>query len=95
MEQNKWKVEIKASNMEKIEKHQDYIYLKKRKNKKPKEIFIFIKNLIRNKNHVNLLDVGCADGELLGYLDNFFNKSNFFGLDYSSKLISEAKKKSY
>ena len=79
--------------MEKIEKHQDYIYLKKRKNKKPKEIFIFIKNLIRNKNHVNLLDVGCADGELLGYLDNFFNKSNFFGLDYSSKLISEAKKK--
>ena len=31
MEQNKWKVEIKASNMEKIEKHQDYIYLKKEK----------------------------------------------------------------
>ena len=42
MEQNKWKVEIKASNMEN-RKHQDYIYLKKKKIKNQKKYLSSLK----------------------------------------------------
>ena len=42
-------------------KHQDYIYLKKVK--KPKENFIFLKNIIiknKKKNNLSILDHGCC-----------------------------------
>lgn len=77
-----------------IKKHQDYIYLKEDYIKKPKQTFVFLKNLIKIKNKKTyLLDLGCAKGEFIFYLKNKFkNKIHLTGLDYSPKLISEAKK---
>ncbi len=74
-------------------KHQDYIYLKENYIKKPKETFVFLSKLIKsNKNKISLLDLGCAKGEFLFYLEkNFKGKIELMGVDYSSKLIKEAK----
>lgn len=74
-------------------KHQDYIYLKKVK--KPKENFIFLKNIIiknKKKNNLSILDHGCAAGEWLHYLDKEIKNSDFTGVDYSQQLINLAKK---
>lgn len=75
------------------EKHQDYIYLKENYYDNPKEIFIFLGKLIDKcslKN--NILDIGCARGEFLYYLNKIFTETKFTGIDYSKNLIDEAKK---
>ena len=74
------------------EKHQDYIYIKENYIKKPKETFIFLSKLIKTKKHkVSLLDLGCAKGEFLFYIEKKFKgKIDLTGVDYSPKLIREA-----
>ena len=59
-------------------KHQDYIYLKKYK--KPKENFIFLKNIVLNfkkKNKISILDMGCATGDWLFYLDTILKRTTY------------------
>lgn len=75
-------------------KHQDYIYLKKYK--KPKENFVFLKDIVLNfkpKSKISILDMGCAAGDWFYYLDTVFKDCSFVGVDYSESLIAEAKKK--
>lgn len=75
------------------QKHQDYIYLKENYYENPKEIFIFLGNLINNcSNKNNILDIGCAKGEFIYYLNKILKNSKFTGIDYSQNLINEANK---
>ena len=75
----------------------DEIYLKSNRYKKPKESFkllykILKKKLSNNKNY-RLLDVGCANGELLFFLHQKFSNIEFCGIDVRNDLIKLAKKK--
>lgn len=74
-------------------KHQDYIYLNENYYKDPKETFFFITEII-TKNYLkpSVLDLGCARGEFLYYLKKNIDYECLVGVDYSDKLITEAKK---
>lgn len=82
--------------MEKIRIH-DKFYLKSNRYNKPKECFKLLKNILKkrlkkNKTY-NLLDIGCANGELIYYLNKNFKNINFHGVDVRTDLINLAKKK--
>ena len=82
--------------MKKIRDH-DKIYLKSNRYKKPKEAFkllyrILKKRLSKTKNY-ELLDVGCANGELLFFLNEKFSNIKFYGVDIRNDLIKLARKK--
>ena len=49
-----------------------------------------ILNFIPNRENVNILDIGCGNGKLLGYLREKTN-CNIYGFDYSKKAIRTAK----
>lgn len=75
------------------EKHQDYIYINEDYYKDPKETFSFISKIISDSHHIpSVLDLGCARGEFLYYLKNNIKYKQLVGIDYSDKLINEAKK---
>ena len=76
-------------------KHQDYIYIYKKKFK-PKENFKFLLNIIKKKfkKNIKVLDLGCAAGDWLYFIrDKFIGNNYFEGVDYSKPLILDAKKK--
>ena len=84
------------TSIKKIRLH-DKIYLKSNRYKKPKEISkllykILKKRLSKTKNY-KLLEVGCANGELLFFLDQKFSNIEFCGVDIRRDLIKLAKKK--
>lgn len=75
----------------------DKLYLKSNRYNKPKEAFkllykILKKKLSKKKNY-ELLDVGCANGELLFFLHQKFNNIKYSGVDIRRDLIELAKKK--
>ena len=82
---------FKMENYENIHHYVDNDY------EKPKEMFIFLGNLIeescKEKTNINILDVGCAKGDFLYFLKNRLsaNKPNLFGVDFSQMLINIAK----
>ncbi len=82
--------------MEKIRIH-DKLYLKSNRYNKPKECFKLLKNILKKRLKKNktydLLDIGCANGELLYYLNKNFKNINFHGVDVRIDLINLAKKK--
>ena len=53
---------------------------------------IIIKNYKKNKK-INIIDLGCADGKFLEFLDKKLNFDKIVGIDFDKKLIKEAKKK--
>ena len=55
---------------------------------------IIIKNYKKKKN-INLIDLGCADGKFLKFLDTKLNLNEITGIDFDNKLIKEAKKISF
>ena len=71
--------------------HDDEIYVRKNLNYEPKEYFKKLLKLFKNENFSNLLDIGCANGELLNYLSEHIKNSSFHGVDISKKLIENAK----
>ena len=79
-------------------KNQHYkneIYLSRNKYFRPKENFVMlIKLLEKEKKNINfsLLDVGCANGELLYNIKKKFNESNLTGIDVDQSLLDKAKK---
>lgn len=82
--------------MKKIRDH-DKFYLKSNRYNKPKECFKLLKNILKKRLKKNstydLLDIGCANGELLFYLNKKFKNINFHGADVRTDLINLAKKK--
>ena len=57
------------------------------------ERFVFFKEIAGKylEKGGDFLDIGCAKGELIWYLKDFFSKLRFTGIDISGKLISLAK----
>ena len=81
----------------KIARLHDKIYLKENRYKKPLEKFILLVKLLKKytdkRSKYSLLDVGCANGELLYNLDKYFKNVNLTGIDIRKDLIIKAKKK--
>lgn len=82
--------------MKKIRDH-DKLYLKSNRYEKAKEankllLKILKKKISKNKQY-NLLDIGCANGELLYFLRKKLSNIKLFGVDIRSDLIRLAKEK--
>ena len=92
MEKRERKIQVEETNMG-IKKSQDYIYQVKNHHSKPKKHFVDKKNIIKKffKKKISLLDVGCASGDLISYFDSINLIKDATGIDYSQRLISEAK----
>ena len=77
----------------------DHIYLKSNRYNKPKEKFKFLYNILKRKILINksydLLDIGCANGELIYFLKKKFNNINFSGACIRNDLLEIAKKKKF
>ena len=70
------------------------IYSKKNRYLTPKENFLKLVKLIRKdkpKYNFSLLDVGCANGELLFNLYKQFKSTNLTGIDVDEKLLRKAR----
>lgn len=70
------------------------IYIKRSKYFKPKENFTALIKLItkdKPKSNFSLLDVGCANGELLFNLQKKFKNANLTGIDVDQKVLKKAK----
>ena len=83
--------------MKKIIRTHDDFYLKDKRKEKTKEYFKFLykilnKNTKINSKNTNIIDIGCATGELIYYLKKKFKNANFYGLDVHPKLLDYAKK---
>jgi cyclopropane fatty-acyl-phospholipid synthase-like methyltransferase len=82
--------------MNKIRTH-DKLYLKSNRFNKPKEYFKLLEKILKKKlaknREYNLLDIGCANGELIHFLNNKFNNLKFSGMDIRKDLTDLAKKK--
>ena len=79
----------------KTEHYKNEIYLKRSRYSSPKENFkTLIKLLKKEKQNKNfsLLDIGCANGELLFNIKKNFKKSNLMGIDVDQSLLNKAKK---
>ena len=55
---------------------------------------IIIRNY-KNKKNINIIDLGCADGKFLQFLDTKLNLNKIVGIDFDKKLINQAKKKNF
>ena len=74
----------------------DKLYLKSNLYKKPKENFKFLQKILKKrlskKKKYKVIDIGCANGELLYFLKNKNKNFDLTGLDIRNDLISKAKK---
>lgn len=74
----------------------DAIYLSEDRRDQPKAIFVQIANflnLLGETSGKNCLDIGCATGDLLHYLNKCFPNMKLFGMDISTKMIEVAKER--
>ena len=72
------------------------VYANKNRYLKPKEIFIHLIKILKKEKlnkKLSVIDIGCANGELLYNLFKNFKDLNLTGLDVDKKLIQKAKKK--
>ena len=82
--------------MKKISRLHDKLYLKENRYQKPKDFFKYIdkvisKNIKKNKKY-EILDAGCAAGELLYLLEKKYKNFNLSGCDIRSDLLKKARK---
>ena len=61
------------------------LYFKKIKNE--------ILKSFSSKEKISVLDVGCANGDLINYLDHFFDNFNYVGIEKSKVLYQRTKKR--
>jgi ubiquinone/menaquinone biosynthesis C-methylase UbiE len=80
----------------KIVRLHDTLYLKENRYKKPKECFKMLIRLLKKKINkkikYKLIDIGCANGELIFNLEKNFKNVEITGLDIRKDLINKAKK---
>jgi len=84
--------------MKKAERVSDEaIYLKKERHDEPKELFkklsSIISEFVDHEDEICMLDVGCASGELVYYLETQFPNVNYYGIDVSDDMLNLAKRK--
>jgi 2-polyprenyl-3-methyl-5-hydroxy-6-metoxy-1,4-benzoquinol methylase len=82
--------------MKKISRLHDELYLKENRYQKPKDFFKYIdkvvsKNIKKNKKY-DILDAGCAAGELLYLLEKKYKNFNLSGCDIRDDLLKKARK---
>ena len=60
----------------------DKFYLKENRKLKPKEYFKFIVNNLKfSLNNKSAIDIGCATGDFLYYLQTCYPKASLYGAD--------------
>jgi 2-polyprenyl-3-methyl-5-hydroxy-6-metoxy-1,4-benzoquinol methylase len=81
----------------KVKRVHDDLYLQEKRYEKTKESFHKLINILKKKKLLNpkILDVGCANGELIYNLNKQLKYSRITGYDIHSKLLSVCKKKFY
>ena len=81
--------------MKKTIRLHDHIYNKLNRYNKTKNINKLILKIIKKnyKKNQNIIDIGCANGELLYYLNKNLKKVNLAGIDIRKDLINKAKNK--
>lgn len=82
----------------KIKRLHDKLYLESNRYTKPKESSKMLLKILKKKkfksNKIKILDIGCANGELIYYLKkNLNNKVEFYGFDIRNDLLKKAQKK--
>lgn len=86
---------LKEQNLTVIRNH-DKMYLSENRKHQPKEYFKFISS--KAKEHINkykapkLLDIGCATGDFLFYLNSQYPNATITGIDVMDELLDRAKK---
>ena len=77
----------------KTKRTHDKFYLDEDRRNNPKEYFKFIiDNIQLDLNNLKIIDIGCATGDFLFYINSLFPKANIFAADIDKELLSEAKK---
>ncbi len=75
----------------------DAIYLKEERHDEPKELFKKLSSIISefvvHEDELCMLDVGCATGELVYYLEKQFPNVSYYGIDVSDDMLNLAKRK--
>ena len=74
----------KLTSEMKVKRTHDDLYLSEKRYKKPKQSFLEFLKLIRpikNKNILKVLDIGCANGELIFNLNRNYNFFEIVGYD--------------
>jgi len=75
----------------------DKFYLNENRYNEPKEIFIYLLNLIKKnrliKSKLSVGDFGCSNGEFCYFLKKNFDNFDITGYDVLTDLISKARKK--
>ena len=81
----------------KIKRIHDNLYLQEKRYEKTKESFYHLLNILKKQKISNpkILDIGCANGELIYNLDKELSYSNITGYDIHTKLLNVCKKKFY
>ncbi len=74
-----------------IKRLHDEFYLKENRYDDPKEAFKMLYKELKKKKFNNLLDVGCANGELIYFLEKNFPSVEFTGVDILQSLLDKAK----
>lgn len=79
----------------KILRDHDKLYLSEDRKLKPKEYFKFIATHadahIKSLDQPRLLDIGCATGDFLYFLDSVYPQANLTGVEVSEELLERAR----
>ena len=78
----------------KAKRSHDKIYLRLKNFKKIKSKFVFLEKILKKRisksKNYTLLDIGCANGELLNHLNKKFRNLELYGTDIRSDLIIDS-----
>jgi|TARA_B100000767_G_scaffold267415_1_gene286108 SAM-dependent methyltransferase len=75
-----------------VKRLHDEFYMNENRYEEPKEAYKVLLKELDKKKFKSLMDVGCANGELLYYLDQKLKNVNFTGIDVLQNLLDKAKK---
>ena len=78
----------------KVKRLHDTLYLKENRYKRPKEsskiLYALIKKNLKKKDKQKLLDIGCATGEFVYFINSKFKNIDITGLDILPSLLKKA-----
>ena len=75
-----------------VKRLHDEFYMKENRYEEPKEAYKVLLKELNKKKFKSLMDVGCANGELLYFLNQKLKNVNFTGIDVLQNLLDKAKK---
>lgn len=75
-----------------VKRLHDEFYMKENRYEDPKEAYKVLLKELNKKKFKSLMDVGCANGELLYFLNQKLKNVDFTGIDVLQNLLDKAKK---